>query len=230
MARKKVTDEELKKLEHELTEELKSHILKEEEIRISLFDNEYQKYYEGVKKGKNSKIVYNIDGDATKTNYTKNKKTITTYDEIGKELIRTYLSKTSKDKKKKNNVRTVKSVKELSNINTINIYERLKAFIKHDRMLNDIIIDKKDGISKAISATGMYIKSPSYIPIAISIYSLALNIESQKLVNEIKKNRVFMSVLEKSGYYDMVMSQIDKSYIPELEETQVITVLPERVR
>lgn len=222
MARsKKSTKSSLKALERELVNDLKKHIISEEVIKISPNDFEYINYYEGIKLGINDKVKYSVEGVATRTNYTKTKKTITTYDDEGKELIKTYLSKindNNNDKKKR-----VVGAKSLNSNNSKKKFiEMLKAFIKYDRMLNEIENNKTNGMYKAKCAINMYLRSPLYIPIAVIVYSLILNIKPNALVGELKKDETFINNLKSTGYYDVVMSKIDKSYMPDLEKTQII--------
>lgn len=211
-----------KQLEKELNEELKKHVVSSQVIKAGPEDYEHRNYYEGIKLGLNDKVVYRIDRGATKTVYAKNKRTITEYDDEGKELIRTYLSNIDPKNDSKES-RKVKSARESSNnINAISNCERLRAFIKHDRMLNDIMNDKTNGINKALSAIGMYLKSPMYIPIAVAVYSIMLDVKPEKIVDKLKANDLFIKYLKNTNCYDSVMAMIDKSYKPDLEKTQVI--------
>ena len=217
-----MSDREIKKLQRELNEELKRHVTKEQIIKVSPKDNEYLKYYDGVKKGINDKIMYNLD-DATKTNYTKTKKIITKYDDEGKALIKTYLTKVRKPTDEK--VMVAKAARPI-NYNMKDMYEKYRAFIKHDRMLNEIRPDDPTGISKAMSALGVYLRSPMYIPAAITVYSLLLNIKPSALVEEFKSNNMFMGYLKQTGYYDVLMSMIDKEYVSDnIDKTQIIKPL-----
>ena len=225
MARsKKNPKSNIKTLERELTNDLKKHIISEEVIKISPSDFEYMNFYEGIKLGINDKVKYNVDGVATRTNYTKTKKTVTTYDDEGKELIKTYLEKIKNPGNKNDKKKKVVGARELSeNSNKRTFVEMIRAFLKHDRMLNELENDKSNGTYKARSAINMYLHSPLYIPIAVVIYSLALNMKPSTLVGELKKDDLFIERLKETGYYDVVMSKIDKSYMPDLEKTQVIT-------
>ena len=216
-----------RQLEHELNEDLKRHIISVEEIKVPATDLEYSNFYDGVKKSKKNKFVYDISDGAKKISYSKTKKTITNYDDEGKELIRTYLSKIGK--KKKDNVKIVKSARSLSNdSNILKRCEKFKAFIKHDRMLNEIEFNKKDGANKATTAIRMYLNSPVYIPIAISVYSIVLGIKPKMLVNGLKNDELFNSYLKERGYYDVVMSMIDKDFPLDLEKTQIIEPITKR--
>lgn len=224
MALKNANTSKKRKLERELNEDLKKHIISEEVIKITPDDFAHKNYMEGVRLGLNDRTVYKIDDVATKTHYTKTKKVITKYDDEGKELIRTYLENINKpnkkdDKKKKK----VKGARILSEDSVpLKFSSMTKAFIKHDVTLRELINNQEDGKRKALRAIGTYLRAPLYIPVAVSIYSLVLGLDPRKIINIMKNNEAFMTLLQETGYLDVVMHKLGESTKVDLSETQVI--------